>query len=97
MSDTYRCGHPKTPENTSRVGDNRTACRQCRLALKTSYRERVRQRALANMKGRPTFKPVALPPELQDNEPLTPEAVGSRNLLIAYARYYEKHVRGEAA
>lgn len=98
MSGTFRCGHPKSPENTSRIRDNGTACRTCRLEYKGRWRERVRQLAEARMMGKPIDGPVTLPPELREPERLSPEAIGSRNLLIAYARYYERHVRkAEAA
>lgn len=97
MTETFRCGHPKTPENTTSVGGDRTACRQCRLEYKERWRERVRQLAEARKHSAPLCGPVALPPEMQPQQPLTAEAIGSRNLLIAYARYYENHVKSRAA
>jgi hypothetical protein len=32
-----KCGHPRTDENTRRIGNGRVACRQCR---KTKYDDR---------------------------------------------------------
>jgi hypothetical protein len=97
MKATFGCGHPYTAENTSYIGLSRTACRTCRLEQKRRWRERSKEIAEAKLRPKPVFTPVALPPELRPPEQLTPEAIGSRNLLIAYAKYYEKHVRREAA
>ena len=94
----FGCGHPRTEDNQYLSG-KQIICRQCKLIAKRRWRERVRERQLAAMRGRPKFTPIQLPPELQPRpaEPLTPEAIGSRQLLEAYARYYERHVKSEAA
>ena len=31
---TWRCGHPRTAENSANIGGERRTCRICRLALR---------------------------------------------------------------
>lgn len=41
---TWRvCGHPKTPENTRRVGNNEVRCRICRTIIDHRSRDRKRE------------------------------------------------------
>lgn len=42
---TWRCGHPKTPENTRRVGMGEVRCRACRSIIDQRSRQRKRERA----------------------------------------------------
>jgi hypothetical protein len=92
----FNCGHPRTPENTHNNGSGYVRCRECKLAEKRRWRERAREKAEAKRVMR---SPVLIPrAQIMPNpEPLSPEAYGSRELLIAYARYYEMHVKSEAA
>lgn len=89
----FGCGHPRSVENVQYVGVARKErCRACRLAEKRTWRERARANAEPKRIGRPPAQVV---------EPVydfrSPEEIGSYNLLRAYARYYENHVKSEAA
>ena len=41
---TWRCGHPRTPENTKTVGLVRSACRTCFREMDRNYRRARRAR-----------------------------------------------------
>lgn len=97
MTGTFGCGHPRTPENEVKMGIARPRinCRICRLAAKSRWRERARAIAEGDAKRKPGPAPIVEPTPANDG--MSPEAYGSRRLLEAYARYYEKHVRRSAA
>lgn len=93
MKDRFGCGHLRTPDNVEVVGKQTARCRKCRIAAKRRWRERQREIT----QGAVRLKPGPAPATVPANDGMSPEAYGSRRLLEAYARYYEKHVRRSAA
>jgi hypothetical protein len=85
MRETFRCGHPRTPENIKKSASTGARCRICAA---TFSRERPRP-----WRGSAEAIPLS-PSESADKEAA---AHGSRQLLRAYARYYENHVKSGAA
>lgn len=39
MAETWKCGHPRTPENTAPVGGKKVTCRTCRRAWQRQWAE----------------------------------------------------------
>lgn len=69
-------------------------CKECHHAAKRRWRERKREIASGE---KPALKTGPKPDQTvkTEAEPLTAEALGSRRLLEAYARYYERHVKNQ--
>lgn len=77
---TWRCGHPKTPGNTKVTGDG-PRCLMCRQEASRRQWQSRRKAGIAagTMAPRTGWEDMCVD--------------GSHRLLVAYARYYAKHVR----
>jgi len=87
-SQTFRCGHPRTPENTLTTKTCPARCRTCREAAVRSQTAKRRQERIE------AGEEIRLPADGSGWDDMV--AHGSRQLLEGDARYYSKHHRRAA-
>lgn len=63
-SATYRCGHPRTAENTRKIGSGRTGCATCKKLHGLRSRQRIRGDAKTELERLIFNKEMDLPREL---------------------------------
>lgn len=79
MSDVFRCGHPRTPENSTPVGNGAMRCRICKYNLvRVQYRRKMDVRGPIVRKHRTTTNKgkrykIVLPENYPCGHPRTPE------------------------